>query len=232
MAYVIGVDGCTGGWIAASRGVRGAIGCRRVETIESLFHGSVRPRVVGVDVPIGLLDRGARECDVEARRLLEARRSSVFPAAIRPTLTARSHADASRARQRVEGKRVSIQAWAITPKITEVDRFLRSDPTRREAVREVHPELSFFFLNGHRPMSTSKRTPDGHAARLSLLRRWYGDAVPSALARRRELGCKADDIVDAFAVLWTAERIARGEAVSVPPEPPLDGYGLRMEMMA
>jgi len=203
-----------------------------VETLAELFGEPVLPRVVAVDVPIGLLGRGARDCDVEARRLLGVRRSSVFPAPIRPILTATSQAEASRIRYRVEGKRVSIQTWAIVPKIVEVDRFLRADTMRREIVREVHPEVSFFFLNGERPMSTAKRKADGQAERLSLLRRWFGEAIGHALAERERLGCKADDIVDALVALWTAERIGCGAALSIPVRPPLDVYGLRMEMMA
>ena len=185
-----------------------------------------------MDVPIGLLARGARECDVEARRLLGVRRSSVFPAPIRPILTATSQADASRIRGRVEGKGVSIQTWAIVPKIVEVDACLRADHVRREIVREVHPEVSFFFLNGERPMNTAKKKADGQVERLAVLRKWTGEAIVDALTQRRELGCKADDIVDAVVALWTAERIACGTAISIPAKPPLDAYGLRMEMVA
>ena len=229
---VIGVDGCADGWIAASRDALGAICCRRVNVLAELFRNPIRPRVVAVDVPIGLLERGARDCDVEARRLLGVRRGSVFPAPIRPILTATSQADASRIRHRVEGKGVSIQTWAIVPKIVEVDGCLRADEARREIVREVHPEVSFFFLNGERPMSAAKRKADGQAERLSVLRKWAGDAIVAALARRREMDCKADDIVDALVALWTAERIACGTAISIPAKPPLDAYGLRMEMVA
>ena len=192
----------------------------------------MRPSVVGVDVPIGLLEQGARDCDVEARHLLGVRRSSVFPAPIRPMLTATSHDEASRIRDRVEQKRVSIQTWAILPKIVEADRLLRADVARSEIVREVHPEVSFFFLNGRKPMTLAKKKAGGRAQRQAVLRRWCGEAIAHALAERVKLGCHADDIVDAFAVLWTAERIARGAAISIPAVAPLDAYGLRMEMMA
>jgi predicted RNase H-like nuclease len=232
LAGVIGVDGCARGWIAASRDERGAICCRHVDTLAELFGDPLCPRVVAVDVPIGLLERGARDCDVKARRLLGVRRSSVFPAPIRPILTATSHADASRIRRRVEGKGVSIQTWAIVPKIAQVDGYLRADRARCEIVREVHPEVSFFFLNGERPMSSAKKKADGHAERLSILRRWAGEAIVDALSLRKELACKADDIMDALVALWTAERIACGTAISIPAKPPLDAYGLRMEMVA
>ncbi len=232
MPEVIGVDGCHGGWIAASRPARGAVRWRRVETLASLFAGPRPPRVVGVDIPIGLLPRGARACDVQARRLLGVRRSSVFPAPIRPMLAARSYAAVSHIRRRVEGKRVSIQAWAIMPKIAEVDRLLRTHPRRRAIVREVHPEVSFLFLNGGRPMGFAKRTREGQAERRALLRTRYGQAIDAALADRAALGCQPDDVVDAFAVLWTATRIAAGAATSIPARPPRDAHGLRMEMLA
>jgi len=96
----------------------------------------------------------------------------------------------------------------------------------------MHPEVSFFYLNGGRPMSTAKRKAGGQAERLSVLRKWSGNSVVDALAKRKELDCKADDIVDALVALWTAERIAYGTAISIPAKPPLDAYGLRMEMMA
>ena len=176
MSEVIGVDACRDGWIAASRDGSGTIRCRRIRQLADLFVGPARPRIVAVDTPIGLLDQGSRDCDVEARRLLGTRRSSVFPAPIRPILTARSHADASRIRRLVEGKGVSIQTWAIVPKIAEVDRLLHADMKRRDIVREVHPEVSFLFLNGGRPIHSSKKKSAGHRERAALLQTWFGQA--------------------------------------------------------
>lgn len=232
MALVVGVDGCPNGWLAVSRRDGGAVHCQRLASLADLFIDKVAPTVVAIDVPIGLLERGGRECDVEARRVLGPRRSSVFTAPIRPLLTATSQAEASRIRHQLEGKRVSIQAWAIVAKILEVDRLLRSNPAWCEIIREVYPELCFFFLNGKRPMSESKKKAGGRAERVSLLRAWCGEMIDEALGERPKLGCKADDIVDAFAALWTAERIQRAEAVSIPPIPPVDAHGLRMEMVA
>ncbi len=147
-------------------------------------------------------------------------------------LSATSHAEASQIRHRMEGKRVSIQTWAIVPKILEIDRFIRAEPIRRKIVREVHPEVCFFFLNGERPMSVAKKKATGQAERRSVLQKWCGEAVDHALAEREKLGCKADDILDALVALWTAERIYRGEAVSIPAKPAMDACGLRMEMVA
>jgi len=39
-----------------------------------------------------------------------------------------------------------------------------------------------------------------------------------------------DDIADAFAALWTAERKLLGQAIPIPANPPVDQLGLRMEI--
>jgi predicted RNase H-like nuclease len=227
---VLGVDGCNGGWIAASR-ERGTIHCRRIARLEELFQAEP-PRVVAIDIPIGLPERGARACDVAARALLGARRSSVFPAPLRALLAASSYEDASRLRERLERKRISKQAWLILPKIAEVDRLLRRSADARTATHEVHPELCFYYLNDERPMRESKRKSAGQVERLALLRKWCGAAVERALADRARLTCAADDVLDAFAALWTAERIAAGNALVHPANPELDAHGLPMSISA
>lgn len=190
------------------------------------------PRVVAVDVPIGLPAHGARACDRAARELLGPRRSSVFPAPLRALLAAASYDEASRLRERIERKRLSKQAWFIFPKVDEVDRLLRRSAPARAAVREIHPELCFYYLNGERPMSAPKRKAAGRDERLEVLRAWCGDAVDRSLADRGRLTCAADDVIDAFAALWTAERIAEGKAVTHPANPELDAHGLPMSISA
>jgi predicted RNase H-like nuclease len=41
-----------------------------------------------------------------------------------------------------------------------------------------------------------------------------------------------DDLLDAFAALWSGERVVAGTEFLIPAEPPLDGCGLRMEIVA
>ncbi len=234
MRAVCGVDGCRGGWVAIVRDLdSGAVTCRLFRSFAELVQWRPPPEVVAVDIPIGLPDAGPRECDREARRLLgRPRASSVFPAPIRAVLDAHSHAEASRRRQRVEGRRLSIQTWLIVPKIREVDAVLRQEPSLRARVREAHPEVSFFFLRGGAPMAHGKRSAAGREERRRALVRVFGAAVPRALARRRQLGSAADDVLDAFAVLWTAERVVCGTARRLPATPPRDRCGLAMEIVA
>ena len=214
-------------------GADGQISWEVMPSVHHLFELSAAPDLLAVDIPIGLPSSGSRECDVQARRLLgRGRASSVFPAPIRRVLTASSHAEASESRFLAEGKRISIQAWAIVPKIREVDEFMRGTHPTRDRVREVHPEVCFYYMAGGRPMSAAKKRKAGREERAALLRVQFGESVDAALGDRRRLGCEADDILDAFAALWTARRIRGGNEVCLPHDPPLDEYGLRMEMVA
>jgi len=97
MTYVAGVDGTPGGWAVVIMNLKQLI-VRKVLALSDLFDGRLDFKIVAVDVPIGLLERyekGGRACDRAARKLLGRHRgSSVFPAPIRSTLTARSWDDA------------------------------------------------------------------------------------------------------------------------------------------
>lgn len=232
---IAGADGCRDGWVVVRETLPGSgVSWDVVPSLQALFEGPSAPHLLALDIPIGLPLAGARTCDTEARRLLgRGRGSSVFPAPIRPVLMASSHAEASDARHLVEGKRISIQSWAIVPKIREVDEFLRARPDLQDRVREVHPEICFYFMAGGRPMGAAKKKREGREERAALLRSAFGTTtVDSALAGLRSLGCAADDLLDAFAGLWTARRIHHGTAVSLPAAPPRDSFGLRMEMLA
>lgn len=234
MPLICGADGCRGGWVALVENLdTREISWRVVPTLRDLAIGKSPPQVIALDVPIGLPDEGSRACDKEARKHLgRGRMSSVFPAPIRPVLQASTHAKASAAGAAVDGRRLSIQTWAIIPKIREVDKFLRAETSLRARVREVHPEICFYFMAGRRPMQFSKRRRAGRDERRSLLVTEFGDVVGRALGDRRSLGCAAHDLLDAFAALWTARRIAKGKAITLPSLPPRDRYGLPMEMVA
>jgi predicted RNase H-like nuclease len=233
MAWVAGADGCKGGWLRASRETRtGELRFDVQAKPVGLLRAPPIPRVLAIDIPIGLPQRGPRACDREARARLGPRRSSVFPAPIRPALRAASRAEASRITEQQDERRVSAQSFALYAKIRAVDTLLRSDPEARGRIREVHPELSFWAWNGRRALEAGKKTPAGHLERRRLAERWLGGAV---LARARAACPRSDvaddDLLDAIAALWTATRIARGRARSLPADPPLDAAELRMEIV-
>ena len=231
MTTVCGVDGCRAGWMAVFHDLeRAELWWRVAPSLNAIASCTPRPEVIAVDVPIGLPDTGSRACDLEARRLLRARASSVFPAPIRAILAASSYPEGSAARRAIEGKGLSIQAWCIVPKIREVDDCLRSTPALRRIVREVHPELCFLFLNERQPMSHSKKKRAGREERLRALQPLFGGAVDTALTARL-VGCQTDDVLDAFAAVWSAARIAQGQSITIPDRPPHDRFDLPMEMV-
>ena len=95
----MGVDGARAGWGGACLLRDDATGAQRTELrlyadIATVAADHEPGVVVGIDVPIGLLETGARTCDKEARRILGPRGSSVFPAPNRWML---DHADDFRA---------------------------------------------------------------------------------------------------------------------------------------
>ena len=67
---------------------------------------------------------------------------------------------------------------------------------------------------------------------VSLFFSWnQGYRIPDELRTRWPKSIvAADDILDAHAACWTAERILKGEAEQIPPTPEVDAKGLRMEM--
>ncbi|MGH7289525.1 MAG: DUF429 domain-containing protein, partial [Myxococcota bacterium] len=159
------------------------------------------------------------------------RRSSVFPAPPRPLLEAASWQQACRIRNSLEGKKISQQTWAIVSKIREIDEALRRELARAAWVREVHPEVSFGAWRGS-PMAHAKKKPAGRSERLALVSRHFGDSAFLEVRRRHlKRDVADDDILDAFAALWTAERILRGESSRLPEIPSHDRLGLPMQIL-
>ena len=213
------------------RAADGSLSSLVFEGAAELLAQEPRPAVLAIDVPIGATESGPRRCDVEARALLGRRASTVFTAPVRPVLAAASWDEACAIRERIEGRRMSRQAWGIVPKVAEVDRALRRNPGRDGWIREVHPEVSFATWNGS-PMRHRKKGIEGRTERMELVASYFGSpAFAGVRARHRAGDVAAADILDAFAALWTAERIARGEAATLPAEPPTDRFGLRMEIV-
>ena len=234
MRLICGVDGCRGGWVVISKDLdTDAIFWRLYKNAWEIGHLESYPRVIAIDIPIGLPDRGSRACDLAARKLLgRGHASSVFPAPIRPVLAAADYQEACRLRFQTEGKKMSKQAWGITRKIHDVDNMLCQDTELQAIVHEVHPEVCFYFLAGQKPLQHNKKSKLGQAERLTLLKPVFGHWLPLALSQCRQLASAADDVLDAFAALWTAERIFKGESSIILPDPPKDSCGLRMEIVA
>jgi len=231
MTIVCGVDGCRAGWIVVFHDLGSSLlWWKTFRSLRQIASNPNAPTVIAIDVPIGLPNTGARKCDLLARQLIGPRRSSVFPAPIRPVLAASTYGEAGEMRRRIEGKGLSIQAWAIVPKIREVDTELRSTPLLRQVVREVHPEVCFLEMNGKTHLRYSKKNRAGREERLLILRTAFGTAPTIALTPRPD-GCEPDDVLDAFSAVWTAARISSGTAYTLPGSPSRDSCDLPMEIV-
>jgi predicted RNase H-like nuclease len=102
------------------------------------------------------------------------------------------------------------QTMNIAPKVAEADRVLRVNPERQQWLLEVHPELSFRVLAG-RPLAP-KRISAGARCRSELIAGRFPDAPARLADAAWPRGQVArDDLLDAYAALWTALRFARGD---------------------
>jgi predicted RNase H-like nuclease len=230
----VGVDACKAGWFSLCRigGVARVVAGLFPSFAEMVDQVPGRA-VIAVDIPIGLPEAGSRACDVEARKALgRGRGSSVFTPPLRPALAAPSWEAASQITKQVSGRGLTRQSWALAPRIREVDAVLAARPDLRSRIREVHPELSFWAWNDGRAMAASKRADDGRRERRQLVDATFGaatyDTIRDKLPRK---DVADDDILDAFAALWTAGRIGAGEARTLPDAPPRDGAGRPMEIV-
>lgn len=209
---VAGVDGCRRGWVVAVATVE-PFAVESVTVVASIGTVVADPRLstVAIDMPVGLLDEGPRDCDRACRALLGARRSSVFPTPARSVLDATDFDDALRRQRRATGTGLSLQSWHLVPKIAELDAALGGLTRRRgDRVAETHPELAFATLAGA-PMRHPKRTPAGRRERLGVLhrhvdRRW---TRPAGVPR----GAAGDDVLDALVLAVRAAQWAAGSPV-------------------
>ena len=235
--WVAGADGTADGWVLVLYNYdRAAVRVRAVDRFVELLSLPEAPAVLGVDMIIGCPDAavpGGRRCDRQARALLgHPRSASVFSPPAYTALEAGTYAEAVR-RNRQSGSDapgLSKQTFHLFPKLRAVAGELT--PDRQEWVREVHPELAFYAMNGDAPVEESKHDPAGRHVRRRLLTANGFDGVFDD-GSVSNLPGTPDDVIDACAACWTARRIYEGTAERCPPvgEPvPRNGRGLRMEI--
>jgi len=244
---IVGVDGCRGGWLAVSRvpvtanAKQHGAGQPFVEalgfatwvsmyaTLHDLWRDHHDAEGILIDMPIGLPDARARLIEPAARRRLPGRASSVFSIPCRPAVFASSYVQACDINQARLGKRLSLQAWYICPKIRELDDLLQSNQQAAFVVREAHPELAFARLRGA-PLQFGKKLAAGHSERLAILAQQCPvlvDLYAMSLRHwlRREV--QADDMLDAMALLTTLN----GDHQALLASSSVDGTGLKMNLI-
>ena len=236
----VGVDGCRAGWFSVGFDRCGGYEVAVFTSFSQLLTHYGDARRVFADIPIGLPQGPERrDCDGEARKLLGRRRSSVFSAPTRQTVeqAAASPGDyrgALEIERRFAGRGISRQAFAIAPKIAEVDRvMLYRDVSATPQVREVHPELCFWSLNNRQPMEFGKKKSEGESERLRLLQGIEPrsqEIYEGACSKFLRKVVARDDILDALVAAIIATR-GEDQLKTVPENPPRDARGLPMEMV-
>lgn len=235
-----GIDGCKGGWIAIGLEQSGRYHIVQVPEFSVFWEQYCDlSQLVLIDMPIGLAsDDEGRLTETSARKILQKRKSSVFSVPTRNAIayggehgfTNEHYTIACDINREIEGKAFSKQSWNISPKIHELDVYLRRKSSRKHVILESHPEVVFWALNDEKPMRYSKKTGLGFMERLDVLKRYQTNVmqiIQTAYdAHRRVL--VDDDILDALALAIGARM---SQLRTLPSRPKIDQYGLPMQMV-
>lgn len=240
----VGVDGCRAGWFAVFLEEENENDCRWEVALFPEFsflidflennYSHAEPLIL-IDIPIGLKDSGAGErlSDINARKILKARKSSIFPVPCREAVYAETYEKACEVNKKFTGKSISKQAWNIVPKIRDVDSFLLKNKSYREKVREVGPEICYQSFAGF-PMKYSKKKIEGFFERKEALNnacKCVDEIIEYSFSRYKRRDLAKDDILDALAAALTARKGSRHGFVYIPDEPETDSMGLKIQMI-
>ena len=207
-----GVDGAPTGWVVcvlSGTGRAREVAWTLAPDAAAVLDATEGCDAVGIDMPLALPSGAVRrEAEVLVASRLGRARASLFPTPPAPVLSAGSYAEACAAAQEATGKKISLQTWYIVPKIREFQ-----EVSLPPSVVEAHPELSFRTMAPGVGFA-SKKTARGAGQRIAALAGWV-DLVPP-LGDLPD-GVRLDDVLDALATSWTAERVASGTAEFIGP---------------
>jgi predicted RNase H-like nuclease len=251
----VGVDWASCGWFSVGFTGNGEYTVRAFVEFEDLLTYYQAARLILVDIPIGLPPGPeSRECDAAARDAVGTRHSCVFTTPTQHTVDySRQHPDDANGIKRVElchtqgsekeARSVNSQTLSIMRQIANVDEVLlaRNRPPVPQ-VREVHPEVLFWALNGAQPgteMQHPKKNKSESIIALGVEERVAvllaleprTNAIREAARQRYTKGRVGDDdILDALAAAITAY-LGHRNLQTLPAAPPVNAAGLTMEMV-
>ena len=183
-SVVAGVTPCAPGWLVASAKLNGATFAPELPAVLATFTEVLDERpsfsVIALNAPIGYVDE-TRRADGPATAWLGPSRSTWLDgpqcADLGPTLQG-----GCRAGRRTASMPIST---ALLPRYREVAAEMA--PYRQRTVFEVHPELSFFQINGDVPLRWTKKFEVGREERRALLMK----KIPGI---DRAFECEFDDV--------------------------------------
>lgn len=226
-----GVVPCPGGWLilpARLAGVTVIVEDPEVlPTLIEVLEYKPKFEAAAIWAPVGFFDEPGegpyRPCDVEAREMIGwPRLVSVRPVPSRATLRARTREEAR-----------AMEPWLTNDDLRRF-RWMREaeenfQPFHQRNWFAAHPDLSFYVLNGDRPVTSSPYQPEGVLERMNLIKGKL-PGVEEAVTRTPPQGAAQVHLLQAAGLLWTARRAA-GRAINrLPADPNWDTSGLRMEL--
>jgi predicted RNase H-like nuclease len=171
-----------------------------------------------VNAPIGYRDKQSdppRQCDVVARSLLGRRAITIRRPPSREVLNRGSS---------LPSDHLDAVTKTMLPVIVDVS--LEMSSYRQRTVYEGSPELSYYFLNGEKPLRWSKMREEGRQERRDLLVKAPGiERIIDASLK----GVGPQHLLDAAVLLISARRAQVHAAKRIPLHPEWDSEGIRME---
>ena len=230
-AYVVGVDGCPGGWFAVwNRGSE--LAYHAYKRFADLWDAHNAATLILVDIPIGIPACPAqfpRECDATAQARLGRRSCTVFRVPMEVALAEPDYAKASALHRKLTSRGISRQVHAIREKMSEANSFLADNPKAQIVVAESHPELCFLALRGS-PVPIGKKKTEGFSLRLALLKNEdarSADICAEASAEYTRAVVGRDDILDALVLFLAAQQ----PLVPLTESPAFGLHGLPMRIL-
>jgi predicted RNase H-like nuclease len=213
MTAFVGIDGIRGGWVAVYLNRDGSQRFAHAKSVVQLLMDSYQRAMI--DMPIGLPERGYRQCDIEARALVGSR---VFLGARLGVWGFETLGKANAHYWQTEGvgRGISMQLFCIRDKLKELN-----DAPAPPRLFEAHPEMIFWRIAGR--VLASKASEKGREERISVLETAGFIHLRQWLEQRRGTGIKRDDLIDASACALAA----RDSEKSLPA-----GVGSRIDVLS
>ncbi len=225
----IGTDRSKAGWLTIAE-QDGELSAHLFPAIEDMLNHLGKEVTIAADVPIGLPSEFPRAAEMQARKAVGPRRSSVFMVPLRSAFAFEDYQQALAHHRKQSGKGFSKQAFNIFPAILDVDQAMQSGLINQSMFYETHPEVCFWAANGFQTLPESKKTVAGLLHRRTILARVLGEdhfpLIRDKFPKKKQAA--DDDILDALIALWTAKRIVAGDAGRFPAVPVYDDKGVDM----
>ena len=226
-----GVVPCPGGWLVLP--ARLAAVTVIVEepmvmpTLIEVLEFKPKFEAAAIFAPVGFEDEPNgpfRPCDREARDMVGwPRLAAIKPIPSRAALRAKTREEARELEPWLTNDDFRRMKW-----IREAEQEFQ--PFHQRNWFAAHPDLSFYVLNGDKPLTSSPYQAEGVYERMNLIKSKL-PGVEDAVTATPPAGAAQVHLLQAAGLLWTARRAA-GRAVNrLPADPNWDNSGLRMELV-